>query len=88
MDELNLVDYEISKHLAAKDLPFNALIAAAARKADTDNLLRLQTVFPKLVEDLKRRYNAPGGMLIEDNIQDPEATFERIREVVNSYMRS
>lgn len=88
MDELNLVDYEISKHLAVKDLPFNALIAAAVRKADTDNLMRLESVFPKLVGDLKRRYNAPGGMLPEDGIQDAEATFERIREVVHSYMRS
>lgn len=88
MDELNLVDYEISKHLAQKDLPFNALIATAARKADSENLLLLQSIFPKLVGDLKKRYNSPGGMLPEDNIQDPVATFERIREVVNSYMRA
>ena len=88
MDELNLIDYELSKRLAAMDLPFHALIAAAARKADTENSFKLRSVFPKLISDLERRYNSPGGMLPEDEIRDPESTFQQVRAVVAGYMRN
>lgn len=86
MDELNLIDYELSKRLSLMDLPFNALIAAAARKADTENTLRLKSVFPDLMHDLQRRYNAPAGMLPEDGITNPDETLGRLQEIVASYM--
>ncbi len=65
-EPLNLFDYERSKHIAALDEPFYALIAAAMRQADTDNMDRLTYVFPQVAADLKARYNAPGGELPGD----------------------
>jgi hypothetical protein len=35
-------------------------------KADSENLAKLQEAFPGEWELLKRRYNAPGGVLPED----------------------
>jgi hypothetical protein len=56
-------DYEASKHLAMADHPFHALIMAAMRQADSDNLAALQAAFPETYAELKARYNAPGGLL-------------------------
>lgn len=56
-------DYEVSKHIAAQDYPFYALIMAAFRQADGGNLKELQMAFPVLYGELKARYNAPGGFL-------------------------
>ena len=54
-------DYEKSKAIYARDEPFYALIMAAIRKADSDNLLRLQKAFWSIFEELQERYNLPGG---------------------------
>jgi len=70
---LSLHSYLVSKALDAKDLPFYALIASAMRKADTDNLARLRAAFPEVWSDLYRRYNAPGGILPEDGVDDPSS---------------
>lgn len=86
MIDLNLIDYEISKRISALDLPFAALIAAALRKADSDNFARLKQAFPELTNDFKSRYNAPGGILLKDNIDDPNETIKRVKEVADSYM--
>lgn len=56
-------DYDKSRRIAADDPPFAALIMAAARKADTRNLALLERSFPEIVDELKERYNAPGGVL-------------------------
>lgn len=56
-------DYVIGRELVKSDPPFYALIQAAARRADTSNMARLQLVFPGVVEELRARYNAPGGLL-------------------------
>lgn len=88
MIDLNLIDYEISKHIAMRDIPFAALIAAALRKADSDNFARLESVFPGIASDLKLRYNAPGGILLKDNIENYDETLKRVKEVVNSYLES
>lgn len=88
MRDLNLIDYEISKHIAMRDIPFAALIAAALRKADSDNFARLESVFPGIASDLKLRYNAPGGILLKDNIENYDETLKRVKEVVNSYLES
>lgn len=42
---------------------FYTLIMAAMRQADTDNLEALQSAFPRVWNELRRRYNAPGGKL-------------------------
>lgn len=88
MRDLNLIDYEISKHIAMRDIPFAALIAAALRKADSDNFARLESVFPGIASDLKLRYNAPGGILLKDNIENYDETLKRVKEIVNSYLES
>lgn len=56
-------DYEASKHIAAEDYPFYALVMAAMRQADTDNAARLRGAFPLVWHELQQRYNAPGGYL-------------------------
>lgn len=63
---LSLYDYELSREIAARDEPIAALIAAAMRKADTDNMAALAEAFPHVAADLKARYNAPGGELPGD----------------------
>ena len=88
MKDLNLIDYEISKRLAVRDIPFAALIAAALRKADPDNFARLESVFPGIASDLKLRYNAPGGILLKDNIENYDETLKRVKEIANSYLES
>ena len=56
-------DYKIAQQILASDPPFYALIQAAMRKADTDNLNALRLVFPGVHDELVARYNAPGGHL-------------------------
>ena len=51
--KLNEYEYMISMSISAKDYPFYALVAAAMRQADTDNLERLKVAFPGLWEDLR-----------------------------------
>ena len=60
---MSLYDYEQSRKLNATAQPFYALIMAAMRQADTDNLTRLRSAFPDVWRELEARYNAPGGML-------------------------
>lgn len=48
------------------DRPFVAIIMAAMRKADTDNLELLVNAFPQVFTELQQRYNSPGGWLPED----------------------
>lgn len=56
-------DYQTGLRIGAEGYPFYALIQAAMRQADTDNLDRLQIAFPRVWKDLQARYNAPGGFL-------------------------
>jgi hypothetical protein len=60
---MSYFDYVESKRLAAEDPPFFALIMAAIRKADSDNLIRLRMAFPAVYAELDARYHAPGGKL-------------------------
>ena len=61
-----LFDYQKSSDLASQDVPFDALIMAAMRKADTKNLIMLKYYWPDLWAELSARYNAPGGVLAID----------------------
>ena len=64
---MSLYDYKESQRLGANDAGFYALIMAAMRKADTDNTAKLKACWPELWDEMFRRYNAPGGILPEDN---------------------
>jgi len=63
---MSLYDYMASQTIAARDEPFYALIMAAGRKADTQNLELLESCWPDTIADLRARYNAPGGRLQSD----------------------
>jgi len=41
-------EYKLGLEISAKDYPFYALIQAAMRQADTDNLLKLQQDWTKV----------------------------------------
>jgi hypothetical protein len=63
---VSLYDYVVSKRLGAEDAPFYALIMAAIRKADTENLLKLKAAWPEIYKEFEARYFAPGGLLKGD----------------------
>jgi len=60
---MSFYDYKVSQEIALRGEPFYALIMAAARKADTENMALLEACWPFIVADLRARYNAPGGLL-------------------------
>jgi len=59
-------DYEASKRISLDDPPFYALVMAAMRQADTTNTEKLKAAFPEVYDELRARYNAPGGILPTD----------------------
>jgi hypothetical protein len=61
---MSLYDYRQSIEL--EDAPFYALIMAAMRRADPDNLRLLRNAFPIIWNELTMRYNAPGGVIEGD----------------------
>jgi hypothetical protein len=62
-NNMSIYDYEKSILIESKGYPFYALIMAAMRQADTDNMVLLKTAFPGIYQELHDRYNAPGGIL-------------------------
>lgn len=65
-----IFDYQESISIAARDPSFKAVIMAAMRKADTDNMAKLARAFPDIALELMERYNAPGGLLPgEENLR-------------------
>lgn len=64
---MSLYDYERSKAVSARDEPFYALIMAAFRQADTDNLRKLKAAFPDTWREFYARYHAPDGILESDH---------------------
>jgi len=63
---MSLYDYEMSKVIGAKDYPLYALIMAAMRQADIENLGRLRAAFPNTYGEMRARYGAPAGRLLTD----------------------
>ena len=55
--------YEQSAVIATKGYQFESLIMAAMRKADSYNTAKLTVAFPAIWDELRARYNAPGGRL-------------------------
>jgi hypothetical protein len=80
---MSIITYRQSQEIMDGDWEFYALIMAAMRKADNDNERKLRAVFPGIWEELKDRYNAPGGALTEnerkwvDQMEDPSAVEEK-----------
>ena len=60
---MSLFDYLTSQQLSSNDPSFASLIMAAFRKADTDNLEKLQDMWPRLWAEFAERYRAPGGII-------------------------
>lgn len=56
-------EYQASRRIYDTQLPFYALIMAAMRGADEENLRRLKLGFPDVWAELDARYHAPGGLL-------------------------
>jgi hypothetical protein len=56
-------DYEKSKEISKEDPPFASLIMSAGRKADTGNFNKLKLMFPEIINELEKKYYAPGGIL-------------------------
>jgi hypothetical protein len=64
---MSLFDYRVSQQLEMQDVPFYALIMAAMRRADTDNVERLRHAWPEVWAELSARYHAPGGVIPGDD---------------------
>jgi hypothetical protein len=69
---MSLHSYVISMALSRVDRPFSSYIMAAMRRADSDNLARLQAAFPEIWDELNDRYNMPGGVLPREGHPSPE----------------
>jgi len=67
---MTMFDYQESRSVEREGFPFYALIMAAMRQADTDNLTRLQVAFPDVWNELNARYHSPGGLLPEEREED------------------
>ena len=59
-------EYDQSKYIDRLDPDFYAIVMAAMRRADTENLRMLQNCWPGVWMELQMRYNAPGGVLTGD----------------------
>lgn len=55
-------EYKQSVQIEAEGYQFYALIMAAMRQADSDNLKKLQDAFPKVWEELQHWYHTPGAL--------------------------
>ena len=63
---MSLHEYLYSKTLGRYDPPFYGLLFAMLRNADSDNVRRIKAMWPERYAEFERRYNAPGGILPED----------------------
>lgn len=63
---MSLHDYRIGRKIADADPPFYALIQAAMRRADTENLGKLSAAWPEVFTELLMRHEAPRGVLPAD----------------------
>lgn len=62
----DLYAYQKSKSRELQEVPFNALIFAAMRRADSYNAAALRAAFPELWEEMQARCDAPGGLIPAD----------------------
>jgi hypothetical protein len=60
---MSLHHFQVSQKIEAENYPFYALIMAAIRKADSDNLAKLDAAWPEVRAELTYRYWSAGGLL-------------------------
>jgi len=60
----------MSIEMAMEDYPFNAIIMAAMRRADTSNLEMLKRCWPKIWDELVELYNTPGAYMKREQSED------------------
>ena len=60
---MSLYDYQKSLKIAGANYSFYAIVMAAIRQADSDNLELLKQAFPETFSELYTRYHSPGGRL-------------------------
>lgn len=61
--EMGKHEYLESQKIASMGFSFYSLVMATMRRADDQNLDALKLIFPEIHQELKARYNAPGGIL-------------------------
>ena len=61
---MSLYDYRMSQDIAKQGYPFYALIMAAMRQGDNENVEKLKDAWPLLWDEMFKRYSAPGGLLV------------------------
>lgn len=66
---MSLHEYLCSQAISREDPPFYALLFAAMRTADSDNVEKIKAAWPERWAEMQARYNAPGGILPEDGIE-------------------
>lgn len=67
---MSLYEYNESQAIAKQDVSFYGLVMAAMRKADDENLVKLKTCWPEVWDDLRQRYDAPGGLLPGETVPE------------------
>ena len=67
---MSYYDYKNGLEISSKDYPFYALIQAAMRQADTDNLDKLRMAWPDVWQELHARYCALDGKLPSDEEEE------------------
>jgi len=65
---VSLHAYLESREIERRGFSFYSLIMGAMRQADSENLAKLRSVFPREWEELQARYHAPGGVLHGENV--------------------
>lgn len=70
---MSLFDYRYSRQLVSDNPPFYALIMAAMRQADSANMVKLELAFPDVADELRQRYDAPGGALTDADLAELRA---------------
>ena len=73
-------DYKQGQQIAAEDYSFYALIQAAMRQADSTNIIKLKSAFPEVWEDLKLRYDLPGGLVSGEEIEPDDSFLDQEQE--------
>lgn len=66
-------DYKTSYEIQMQQYPFRALIMAAMRQADSDNLAKLQEAWPLVWQELRRWCSTPGALQAPLPEPDPTA---------------
>ena len=89
---MSLHEYQIGRQLEGQDVPFYGLIQAAMRRADTENLTRLQAAFPDAWAELELRDSQIRGCLTVEELclvwqrEEDRRTAEREQEDASTWI--